>query len=178
MRTSTFSFVNWKQNFAHQAFVINVCWQFGKWRWFLNIIFPPSPAYSMRTDFQWVGLLQTVFLRRSNSDLGRYFMYSIFKISFLSAGTTFALVASLEVLDTLLASIIFNNIYSATVEWLPGFCYFLMSGLVVIPICLLLWVTTGLCLTSSFQPVSKGILNQLPTHGHLHSIHEKGWGTS
>ncbi|XP_020603497.1 solute carrier family 46 member 3-like [Orbicella faveolata] len=55
-------------------------------------------------------------------------------------GTTFALVASLEVLDTLLASIIFNNIYSATVEWLPGFCYFLMSGLNVIAIFLLTWL--------------------------------------
>ncbi|XP_078350899.1 lysosomal proton-coupled steroid conjugate and bile acid symporter SLC46A3-like [Oculina patagonica] len=55
-------------------------------------------------------------------------------------GTTFALLASLEVLETLIASIIFNNIYSATVEWLPGFCYFLMSGLVVIPIVLLVWL--------------------------------------
>ncbi|KAL9955023.1 hypothetical protein ACROYT_G042623 [Oculina patagonica] len=55
-------------------------------------------------------------------------------------GTTFALLASLEVLETLIASIIFNNIYSATVEWLPGFCYFLMSGLNVVPIALLVWL--------------------------------------
>lgn len=67
----------------------------------------------------------------------RWVKSSVFKISFVSAGATFALVASLEVLDTLLASIIFNNIYSATVEWLPGFCYFLMSGLNVIAIFLL-----------------------------------------
>ena len=72
------------------------------------------------------------------TQIGRYCIkYSGFKNSFLSPGTTFALVASLEVLDTLLASIIFNNIYSATVEWLPGFCYFLMAGLNVIAIFLL-----------------------------------------
>lgn len=55
-------------------------------------------------------------------------------------GTTFALVASLEVLETLLASLIFNSIYSATVDWLPGFCYFLMSGMTVFPIILLIWL--------------------------------------
>ena len=57
---------------------------------------------------------------------------------FFDLGTTFALVASLEVLETLLASLIFNSIYSATVDWLPGFCYFLMSGMTVIPILLLM----------------------------------------
>ncbi|KAJ7365403.1 hypothetical protein OS493_005510 [Desmophyllum pertusum] len=55
-------------------------------------------------------------------------------------GTTFALLGSLEVLETLIASIIFNNIYSATVEWLPGFSYFLMSGMCIIPIFLLVWL--------------------------------------
>lgn len=57
-----------KQKFAHRAFVINVHWQFGKWRWFLYTLFPPSSAYGMQTDFQWVGLLLTAFLRWSNSD--------------------------------------------------------------------------------------------------------------
>lgn len=59
---------------------------------------------------------------------------------FSDLGTTFALVASLEVLETLLASLIFNSIYSATVDWLPGFCYFLMSGMTVFPIILLIWL--------------------------------------
>jgi len=55
-------------------------------------------------------------------------------------GTMFALVASLEVLETLIASVIFNNIYSATVDWLPGFSYLLMSGMIVFPIFLMIWL--------------------------------------
>ena len=53
-------------------------------------------------------------------------------------GTMFALVASLEVLEMLIASVIFNSIYSATVDWMPGFCYFLMSGIIVLPIILMM----------------------------------------
>ncbi|XP_073249135.1 lysosomal proton-coupled steroid conjugate and bile acid symporter SLC46A3-like isoform X2 [Porites lutea] len=55
-------------------------------------------------------------------------------------GTMFALTASLEVLETLLASVIFNNIYSATVDWMPGFCYLLMSAIILIPIFLMIWL--------------------------------------
>ena len=53
-------------------------------------------------------------------------------------GTVFALVASLEVLDSLIASIIFNSIYSATVDWMPGFSYYLMSGMFVVPVVLVM----------------------------------------
>lgn len=55
-------------------------------------------------------------------------------------GTLFAVVASLEVLESLLASVIFNNVYSATVGWQPGFCYYLMSGMLVLPVCLMIWL--------------------------------------
>ena len=54
------------------------------------------------------------------------------------SGTMFALAASLEVLETLLASVIFNNIYSATVDWMPGLCYLLMSAILLIPIFLMM----------------------------------------
>ena len=54
------------------------------------------------------------------------------------SGTMFALTASFEVLETLLASVIFNNIYSATVDWMPGFCYLLMSAIILIPIFLMM----------------------------------------
>ena len=53
-------------------------------------------------------------------------------------GTMFALVASLEVLDMLIASVIFNSIYSATVDWMPGFSYYLMSGMSVVPVVLMM----------------------------------------
>ncbi|XP_031554603.1 solute carrier family 46 member 3-like [Actinia tenebrosa] len=53
-------------------------------------------------------------------------------------GTMFAAVASLEVLSTLLASLIFNSIYSKTVSWLPGFTFFLLSGILLIPIGIIL----------------------------------------
>ena len=53
-------------------------------------------------------------------------------------GTMFALVASLEVLDTLIASVIFNSIYSATVDWMPGFSYYLMSGMFIVPVALMM----------------------------------------
>ena len=55
-------------------------------------------------------------------------------------GTMFALVASLEVLEFLLASVIFNSVYTATVGWMPGFCYLLMSGITVPPIFLMFWL--------------------------------------
>ncbi|KAK3750027.1 hypothetical protein QZH41_008667 [Actinostola sp. cb2023] len=53
-------------------------------------------------------------------------------------GTMFAAVASLEVLFTLLASLIFNTLYSKTVSWLPGFAFFLMAGILLIPVIILL----------------------------------------
>ena len=64
--------------------------------------------------------------------------FSIYILMFFFSGTMFALTASLEVLETLLASVIFNNIYSATVDWMPGLCYLLMSAILLIPIFLMM----------------------------------------
>lgn len=60
--------------------------------------------------------------------------------SFCDLGSLFAVVASLEVVETLLGSLIFNSIYSATVSQQPGFCYFLISGMLLLPICSMMWV--------------------------------------
>ena len=49
-------------------------------------------------------------------------------------GTMFAAVAFVEVLFVLLASVIFNNVYSSTLHWLRGFTFFLIAGLLIVPI--------------------------------------------
>lgn len=55
-------------------------------------------------------------------------------------GSLFAVVASLEVVETLLGSLIFNSIYTATVSRQPGFCYFLISGMLLLPISSMIWL--------------------------------------
>ncbi|XP_032232894.1 solute carrier family 46 member 3 isoform X2 [Nematostella vectensis] len=56
------------------------------------------------------------------------------------AGSMFAAVACLEVLYTLLASLIFNSVYSATVKWEPGFTFFLQAGILAIPAAVLVFL--------------------------------------
>ena len=54
------------------------------------------------------------------------------------AGTLFSAIASVEVLCAVVASVLFNNVYSATVEWHPGFCFFVIAAVLIVPISLLL----------------------------------------
>ncbi|XP_074651711.1 lysosomal proton-coupled steroid conjugate and bile acid symporter SLC46A3-like isoform X2 [Tubulanus polymorphus] len=49
-------------------------------------------------------------------------------------GKMFAFVASGESLITLLASVIFNNLYPATISFYPGFCFILAAAMMIIPI--------------------------------------------
>ena len=53
-------------------------------------------------------------------------------------GAMFSAIASIEVLCSVVASALFNSVYSATVEWFPGFCFFIMAAVSVVPI-LLAW---------------------------------------
>uniref|UniRef100_UPI00358EFAE8 lysosomal proton-coupled steroid conjugate and bile acid symporter SLC46A3-like isoform X2 n=1 Tax=Myxine glutinosa TaxID=7769 RepID=UPI00358EFAE8 len=56
-------------------------------------------------------------------------------------GAVFSAVACGEMISALLASIIFNNVYAATVSWYPGFAFLLAAAIVVFPLTLLgiLW---------------------------------------
>jgi len=55
-------------------------------------------------------------------------------------GTLFSAIASVEVLCAVVASVLFNNVYSATVEWHPGFCFFVIAAVLIVPISLLLYL--------------------------------------
>ena len=53
--------------------------------------------------------------------------------SFFS-GALFSAIASVEVLCSVVASVLFNSVYSATIDWHPGFCFFVMATVLIIPI--------------------------------------------
>ena len=57
---------------------------------------------------------------------------------FYHAGALFSAIASVEVLCAVVASVLFNSVYSATVEWHPGFCFFVIAAVLVVPIFILL----------------------------------------
>ena len=57
---------------------------------------------------------------------------------FYHAGALFSAIASVEVLCAVVASVLFNSVYSATVEWHPGFCFFVIATVLVVPIFILL----------------------------------------
>ena len=56
------------------------------------------------------------------------------KCVYFVAGTLFAAVASVEVLCSVVASVLFNPIYSATVSWHAGFSFFVMSLVLLFPV--------------------------------------------
>ena len=57
---------------------------------------------------------------------------------FFISGSLFAVLASAESVGTLVASSIFNNIYKETVSTLPGLCFLVMSGLLLLPLALMM----------------------------------------
>ena len=62
---------------------------------------------------------------------------SLNKLFFIS-GSLFAVIASASAISTLVASLIFNNIYKLTVSTLPGLCFLLMAGLLIFPLFLMM----------------------------------------
>ncbi|XP_028409598.1 proton-coupled folate transporter-like [Dendronephthya gigantea] len=55
-------------------------------------------------------------------------------------GSLFAVIASASAISTLIASLIFNNIYKLTVSTLPGLCFLLMAGLLIFPLFLMIYL--------------------------------------
>lgn len=49
-------------------------------------------------------------------------------------GTLFACIAFLEILSKVTAITVFNGIYSAIVDWYPGFIFLLSAAILLIPV--------------------------------------------
>ncbi|XP_046571893.1 proton-coupled folate transporter-like [Haliotis rubra] len=55
-------------------------------------------------------------------------------------GRLFGLVAAVESIASLLASLLFNQLYPLSLGFFPGFCFLLAAGLFVIAVALMLWL--------------------------------------
>ncbi|CAH1248785.1 SLC46A3 [Branchiostoma lanceolatum] len=55
-------------------------------------------------------------------------------------GVMFSVMSAIEVTCPLLASLLFNKLYSATLSSFPGFCFITSAGLLLVPIILLQWM--------------------------------------
>ncbi|XP_069496859.1 lysosomal proton-coupled steroid conjugate and bile acid symporter SLC46A3 isoform X2 [Ambystoma mexicanum] len=61
-------------------------------------------------------------------------------------GALFACIACLESLTGTVSGVVFSSVYAATVMWLPGFCFLLAAGLVLIPftlVCIIMYIGYG-----------------------------------
>ncbi|XP_035666144.1 solute carrier family 46 member 3-like isoform X1 [Branchiostoma floridae] len=70
-------------------------------------------------------------------------------------GALFSVVASVEVLSQLLASVLFNNLYPATLSFFPGFCFVLMGGVMIIPMSILQWLEMDIKRTRSYSTLQE-----------------------
>eukprot|EP00058_Branchiostoma_floridae_P008119 XP_002593607.1 hypothetical protein BRAFLDRAFT_128754 [Branchiostoma floridae] len=73
----------------------------------------------------------------------------------LFLGALFSVVASVEVLSQLLASVLFNNLYPATLSFFPGFCFVLMGGVMIIPMSILQWLEMDIKRTRSYSTLQE-----------------------
>ncbi|XP_078594198.1 proton-coupled folate transporter-like [Branchiostoma floridae x Branchiostoma japonicum] len=55
-------------------------------------------------------------------------------------GAMFSVMSVIEVTCPLLASLLFNKLYTATLSSFPGYCFILLAGLLLVPIILLQWM--------------------------------------
>ncbi|XP_066263549.1 lysosomal proton-coupled steroid conjugate and bile acid symporter SLC46A3-like [Branchiostoma lanceolatum] len=55
-------------------------------------------------------------------------------------GVMFSVMSAIEVTCPLLASLLFNKLYTATLSSFPGFCFIISTGLLLVPIILLQWM--------------------------------------
>ncbi|CAH1254042.1 SLC46A1 [Branchiostoma lanceolatum] len=70
-------------------------------------------------------------------------------------GALFSVVSSVEVLSQLLASVLFNNLYPATLSFFPGFCFILMGASLIIPMVILQWLEVDIKRTRSYSTLQE-----------------------
>ncbi|KAH9519662.1 hypothetical protein Btru_003271 [Bulinus truncatus] len=77
-------------------------------------------------------------------------------------GRLFGIIAATESITALLSSLLFNELYPATYNWYPGFCYMLAAGLLVVTFLIVLCLHRFLLPATTvaiYQPMDNSVKN-------------------
>ncbi|XP_078682545.1 lysosomal proton-coupled steroid conjugate and bile acid symporter SLC46A3-like isoform X2 [Branchiostoma floridae x Branchiostoma belcheri] len=77
------------------------------------------------------------------------------EVELTEKGALFSVVSSIEVMSQLLASVLFNNLYPATLNFFPGLCFLLMAGSLIIPLGILQWLQMDIKRTKSYSTLEE-----------------------